>query len=370
MKSISVLIKPISGICNINCSYCFYKDLKKSGDVSNKGKMSKDTMKKLIENILVDFERGDFIEFAFQGGEPTLLGVGFYKEFIDYVNLVNTKKVNISYSLQTNGILIDEKWCEFFVENNFLIGLSLDGPEDINDKYRLDSLGNGTFKKIIETKEMFDKYRVDYNILTVLTNEIALNPKKVWQFIKYNQIRYIQFIPCLDNIDKIEEKEYVLKPENFAYFYKEIFRYWFQSLLDNENYSIGLIEQLITYLSGQSIGTCLIRGKCSPQYVIESDGSVYPCDFYVLEKYNSGNIRDNSVKEIFVNNAMQNFLEEKKETPKICSLCRYKNICNGGCKRLKNIMYLNEDKTFCGYQDFLDNNFKYISEIIKVISCG
>lgn len=368
MKSISVLIKPSSGSCNVNCLYCFYKDLEESGDVANKGIMSILTMKNLINNVFVDLDDGDSVEFAFQGGEPTLLGVDFYEKFVSYVKTMNRPNVNVNYSFQTNGVLLDDDWCRFFNKNNFLIGLSLDGPAYINDKYRVDYKGNGIYEKIISVKNMFDKSDVEYNILSVLTNELATKPEEIWKFIKEQDIKYIQFIPCLNDINNKSNSEYALTPENFAYFYKTIFQLWADSLYNDEYHSVGLIEQLITLLSGQSIGSCSIRGTCSPQYVVEADGSVYPCDFYVLEKYNSGNINTDSLREIFYNSAMQGFLTSEKNISNYCKKCKYLTMCRGGCKRLKNAVYLSDSEIFCGYKSFLDSTIDEMLNIANVLS--
>ena len=367
VKSISLLIKPGSGSCNVDCSYCFYKDLEESGDVLNKGIMTDSTIKNLVHNVFVDLDDGDSVEFAFQGGEPTLLGIDFYEKFVSYVKAMNRPNVNTNYSLQTNGILLDEDWCSFYNKNDFLIGLSLDGPAYINDKYRVDYNGNGIYEKIISVKNMLDKYNVEYNILSVLTNELATKPEKMWSFIKEEDIEYIQFIPCLDDINNKSNSEYALTPENFAYFYKSIFPLWRDSLYNNEYHSVGLIEQLITFLSGQSIGSCSIRGTCSPQYVVEADGSVYPCDFYVLEKYNSGNINKDSLREIFYNKAMQRFLTSEKSISDYCKKCKYLTMCRGGCKRLEKAVYLNDMETFCGYKSFLDSTIDEMLNIANVL---
>lgn len=367
MKSISVLIKPGSGSCNIDCSYCFYKDLQESGDVSNQGVMSEWTMKALIKNVFVDLDDGDYIEFAFQGGEPTLIGMEFYEDFVESVKNINRPNVNVSYSLQTNGILVDETWCDFFNKNKFLIGLSLDGPKVINDKYRVNQNGEGTYEKIINVKNMFDEKNIDYNILSVLTNELAREPELMWKFIKEEDIKFIQFIPCLDEIDNKLDSEYALNPENFAYFYKNIFNLWKESLYNNEYYSIGFIDQLITFLNGQSNGTCSIKGRCNPQYVIEADGSVYPCDFYVLKKYKAGNIRTDNLRKLFYNQSMQEFLTSDKNLSNYCKECEYLKICNGGCKRLEDAIYLNENENFCGYKSFLDSSITDMLNIGKAI---
>lgn len=365
MKSISILIKPSSETCNVDCSYCFYKELKSSGDVANKGNMTRSTMKNLIKNVYADLDDGDMVEFAFQGGEPSLLGLGFYRDFVDHVKYINRGKVYVNYSFQTNGIIIDDEWCEFFKDNNFLIGLSLDGPQDINDHYRLDYKGKGTYNDIIKTKNLFDKYRVEYNILSVLTNKLAKEPERIWHFIRENDIQYIQFIPCLDDINNSFHSEYALIPENFAYFYKKIFSLWKASLEEGDYYSISFIDQIINLLGGNNNVSCALRGRCSPQYVIESDGSVYPCDFYVLEDFNSGNINTNTLREVFYNPGIQNFLSSKEKIPDYCRKCNFLSICNGGCKRLKTAVYVNNSETYCGYQDFLQNTILDMASISK-----
>lgn len=363
MKSISLLIKPSSEICNVNCSYCFYKELKTSGDVTSKGAMKDSTMKNLIKNVFADLNDGDMIEFAFQGGEPTLLGLEFYKKFVGHIKYINRPRVNVNYSFQTNGIIIDEEWCKFFKENNFLLGLSLDGPKDINDYYRKDFQARGTYEYIMNTKKLFDKYNIEYNILSVLTNKSAKEAEKLWEFIRENHIEYIQFIPCLDDIHNKHNSEYALVPENFAHFYKTIFPLWRDSLEDGKYYSISFIDQIINLLSGNPNISCALRGSCSPQYVIESDGSVYPCDFYVLEEFNSGNINTNTLRQIFDNPAMQGFLSNKRRISVYCRKCKFLSICHGGCRRLEKAVYLNDSQTYCGYQDFLEST---IAEMISI----
>lgn len=364
MKSISILIKPTSGSCNINCRYCFYKDLQCSGDVKNTGLMSKLTMKSVIKNTLSCCDSGDHLEYAFQGGEPTLAGLEYFVDFVEYVDKINVKNIGISYSIQTNGILIDKNWCKFFKEHEFLVGLSLDGPREFNDKYRVDNEGTGTYDKIIQAKNLLEKYKVPYNILTVLTNEMAKHPDTIWGFIKDEDIDYIQFIPCMDELYS-GKTEYQLTPKNFAAFYKRIFDHWIVSIMKNELHSVNFIEQLITYLSGESRGTCMLRGQCSLQYVVESSGDVYPCDFYVLRDYLGGNLNYQTIEEIFYNKNMQKFLKEGGANNKICQNCNYKNICRGGCKRMKNIMYIDRSGDYCGYRDFLDYSLPVISKIIN-----
>lgn len=363
MKSLSLLIKPSSGACNIDCTYCFYKTLIKSESVTKNEFMTLETVDKLIGNVFASLKNGDFLEISFQGGEPSLMGLEFYKYFINKIQEENRPRIEVAYNFQTNGIFLDETWCEFFLENKFLIGLSLDGPKEINDKYRISSQGHGTFEKLMETKNLLDDFGVQYNILSVLTKDLAEKPKEIWDFIKENKLNYVQFIPCIEDLDHQESAEFALTAEYFSAFYNKVFKLWHQDFLKGNYYSISFIDQIINLIGRGAGASCAIMGRCSPQYVIESDGTVYPCDFYVLDRYACGNIRDKTLEETFYADNMQNFLKENKPLSPSCKTCRYFFICNGGCKRMKKAVYAGKDD-FCGMKDFLDKN---IAEIIQVI---
>ncbi|WP_100065048.1 radical SAM/SPASM domain-containing protein [Miniphocaeibacter massiliensis] len=367
MKDISVLIKPVSGSCNLKCKYCFYKDEIENRKIRNYGKMTKSVMEKLIDNIFLDLEKGDSVNFAFQGGEPTLIKIEFYKSFIDYVKRKNINKNNVSYSLQTNGIDISDKWCSLFKTNNFLIGLSLDCTKYFHDKNRITLNDKGSFQKVMDSKKYLEKYRVDYNILSVLTNEMAEYPREIFQFILDEKIKYIQFIPCMDELYVEKKSSYTLTPEKFAYFYKELFILW-KKEWDRGNYiSINFFDNVISLLKNGKAPNCGFTGNCSPQYVIEANGDVFPCDFYVLDDYYSGNITKNTIRDIFYNSSMQNFINSKQLISKYCKDCSIYNICRGGCKRQRYNMYLNNEENYCGYLDFLISCQDDIADVVQTL---
>lgn len=372
MKSINILLKPAS-YCNIICKYCFYNDISKYNDIKL-SKMNDELMVSVINNAIYCVEYGGSINFSFQGGEPTLAGLSFYKKFIWYFDKVNTKNIKVSYYLQTNGIIIDEQWCKFFKDNNFLIGLSFDLIPEIHNKYRKYKNLEGTYEKVLLTKKLFDEYEIDYNILTVLTNELSKRADEVFSKILIHNIKYIQFIPCLNGLYDNEMNDYYLHNRDFFNFYDVLFKLWKVEIEKNNIIYINFFYDIIPMLSSISPITCGMNGNCQLNFIIESDGSVYPCDFYTILKYKLGNVKNMSFlkmsKYLFIkskNSNEINFLGEKKYSD-LCRKCSYFNICGGGCPRMKQSMYINEeDIEFCGVKKFLDKNYYDIYKIWKIM---
>lgn len=365
MKRLSVLIKPASALCNIRCKYCFYADISSLREVKSHGKMKQAVMEKLIDNIFLDLNDGDEMLFAFQGGEPTIAGLSYFKSFVSYVKLKNRPHVKVSYSMQTNGILIDEQWCEFFKEHRFLLGISIDGGAKFHDVNRVDARERGTYERVLHTKKLFDVYGIDYNVLCVLTNQNARHPEKIFQFLMREKIKYVQFIPCLDDLEQQEKSYYALEPKRFAHFYNIMYQLWCKELQQGNYVSINFFDNIINYLQSGIVGACGLIGQCQPQYVIESDGSVYPCDFYALDENCMGFITENTLRELFQTSEMHNFLQcSSANTPNdFCEQCPFFKMCRGGCKRMKHAVYLNKQQNYCGYQTFLQNNIQSMLEI-------
>lgn len=365
MKHISVLIKPASSLCNIRCKYCFYADISSLREVKSFGKMTEETAEKMIANIYLDLEDGDQLTLAFQGGEPTLAGLKYFKYITQLVEQ-EQKKVTVHYALQTNGMLINEKWCEFFKEYNFLVGISIDGTPDFHDLNRVNAKGDGTFQRVIKTKELFDKYQVEYNVLCVLTNQLAKEAKKVFAFIKEHNIRYVQFIPCMDELNAESRNGYALTPKRFASFYRMILRLWLEEFRNGNYISIKLFDDLVNLFVAREVTACGILGQCQIQYVIEADGGVYPCDFYVLDEYRLGNIREQRLRELYMNKRATAFLCERPKLSKFCETCPFQKACGGGCKRMKDAMYVAPTEDYCGYQDLLKHFVPKIEEILRI----
>ncbi|WP_086348272.1 radical SAM/SPASM domain-containing protein [Candidatus Enterococcus clewellii] len=366
MKHLSVLIKPASALCNIRCSYCFYADVSSMREVRSFGRMLPETAEQMLASIYKELEDGDQLTLAFQGGEPTIAGLAYFEHIISLTE-IQEKSVAVHYTIQTNGMLIDEKWCAFFKNHDFLVGLSIDGHPLYHDMNRLDSKGRGTFRRVLETKRLFDTYEIDYNVLCVLTNPLAKEAKKVFQFIKDENIQYIQFIPCLASLDETEKDSYALTPKRFANFYQQLLKLWLRELKEGNYISIKLFDDLINLLVKRTVSACGMLGNCQIQYVIEADGSVYPCDFYVLDEYRLGYIQEQTLRELFEQKRSREFLCSKEKLSSYCESCPFFKACRGGCKRMKEVVYVDREETFCGYQAVLKSFVPKIETILQLL---
>ena len=348
MKHISFLIKPASSLCNMRCRYCFYADVSAHREVKSHGVMQSQTMRALIDRALGLGEDAE-VTFAFQGGEPTLAGLEFFRDFTRYVS---DHRINqtIHYALQTNGYLVDKEWAEFFHENNFLVGVSLDGYRDLHNWLRPDA-AQGTYDRVMHAIELLRAAQVDFNVLTVLTAQLAKHPQKVYKFYRQHKLDYVQLIPCLPGFDDEEGDEFSLTPEAFASFYKAFFRLWTEDFRRGHYMSVTLFDNVIPLFRGYPPQQCGMLGRCAPQFVVESNGDVYPCDFYVLDQYRCGNVQTDSLEDMATCDAVKTFLAEPRRDCSQCATCPFERICHKNCKRL-NVAYYRQD--YCGYRDFLE----------------
>lgn len=366
MKHISILIKPASSLCNLRCKYCFYANVSSLREIRSYGRMKNDITEKMIENIYADLEDGDELTLAFQGGEPTLAGLTYFKNLTRMVE-EQEKRVIVHYAIQTNGIVINEQWCQFLKQHNFLVGLSIDGHPLYHDMNRLDPRGRGTFQKVLHTKHLFDQYEIQYNILCVLTEQLAGEVNKVFKFLLEEKIEFVQFIPCLDDLQSNTKHNYGLTPGRFASFYHQLLKLWLAELQKHHYVSVKLFDDIVNLLVHKQVTSCGILGNCSVQYVIEADGSVYPCDFYVLDQFRMGYIQEKTLRELFEQEISHKFMCEKAPLQSYCQKCPFFNICRGGCKRMKDAVYVQEGIDFCGYQSLLKEFIPEIPNILNLL---
>ncbi len=353
MPPMSVLIKPASGSCNMKCEYCFYCDEQNKRAVASFGIMNEHTLRNVMRKTILHAD--GMCSIAFQGGEPTLAGIGFFHKVIEYGKYFNRKHIRIEYALQTNGLNINDEWCRFFKENNFLIGLSVDGTQDIHDKYRHTGSGKPTFEMVQKAAEMLDKYKVDYNILTVVHKEVADRIDEIYRFYKNKGWHYQQYIACLDPLFESPGKYgYSLLPADYGKFLIKLFDLWFSDLQINRQPYIRQFENYIAILFGRMAEACDQRGICGIQYVIEADGSVYPCDFYMLDEYKLGNINNTAISAMDEKRKEIKFIEESLKLTADCKLCEFYGICKGGCQRtrLKTGDALYKNYLCEGYKEF------------------
>ena len=367
MPPVSLLIKPSSGNCNMYCDYCFYCDETKKRTTESFGFMEEKTLKNLIRKFVLSATESCTI--AFQGGEPTLRGLEFFRKVIEYVDQYNKRHIHIHYALQTNGYYMTEEWCQFFRSNHFLLGVSVDGTREIHDRYRHGKNGEGSYNRVLASTELFDAYGVEYNILTVVHRRTAGAIREIYREYQKRGWKYLQFITCLDPLGEPRgQQEYSLLPEEYGVFLNTLFELWYEDLKKGRQPYIRQFENYVGILTGRVPESCEQRGICGIQNVVEADGSVYPCDFYALDRYCLGNINENSVAEIEEKRGEIGFVERSRNHSPRCQACRWFHICRGGCYRSREG---EPDNYFCqGYRIFFERNYEKLEEIAANLVSG
>lgn len=318
-------------MCNLRCKYCFYGDVSQKREIKNYGVMDEKTLECLVRQAFLEAKHS--VCFAFQGGEPTLAGLDFYRKLIEYQKKYNQNHLPVQNSIQTNGIVIDDAWAKFFAKHHFLAGLSMDGYKETHDCFRVDARGEGTFQKVQQAAKILEKNGAEFNLLCVVTNQIARHALKVYRFFKKSGFRYLQLIPCLDDFDTERNGEHMLSPQRYAEFLKIIFDQYYQDFMNRDYMSIRLFDNYVSMLMGMPPESCGLSGVCSCNFVVEADGSVYPCDFYVLDSYRLGNIHQNTFGEMRTSENAERFVKESASIDERCKKCKWFPICRGGCRR-------------------------------------
>lgn len=338
MKELQLLIKPVSCACDLDCGYCFYKDEAKKRQEADHGTMTADIMRAVVDKALASAQT---CVFGFQGGEPTLAGLSFFQEFTAYVEKRKRPGQRAVYTIQTNGTGLDERWLRFLKEKDFLAGISLDGVRKTHDENRKNYQGEGTFQQAFECAKNMQKMGIPFHVLCVLNAQTAPRAGAIYRFFMRKGFIHQQYIPCLDPLGEPRgQEQYSLTPGLYEEALNTLFDLWFQDKLQGRPVYIRQFENYVEMLRGGQPEACSMYGRCSMQNVIESDGTIYPCDFYALDAYQMGNIADPDVD--FEKLAAAAFGDEKQEQaffkkPAVrddrCPGCRWYPLCRGGCRR-------------------------------------
>ena len=361
---ISILMKPSSGQCNMHCDYCFYCDEMQNREQASYGFMSEDTLRSILKKVLLSGT--DSVSVAFQGGEPTLRGLHFFRAAVNYEKKYNHRKIPVHNAFQTNGYLLNEEWCRFFHDNHFLVGVSVDGTEFTHDRFRHGPGSSPTHAHILKNIELLEQYHVDYNILTVVNHVTAAHIEEIYAFYKEKGWIYQQYIPCLSGFGQEDQTEpWTLTSDDYSAFMIRLFNLWYADWQNGIFISNRTFENYLSILLGIPPEACDQRGICGIQYVAEADGSCYPCDFYMLDEMCLGNFNSTTLKEMDQKRNMIGFIERSMQVAEKCRACRWRTLCRNGCQRMrildKDELYRNQ---FCSaYTAFFEACAPRLQEI-------
>ncbi|HHT80461.1 MAG TPA: radical SAM protein [Sphaerochaeta sp.] len=357
---ITLMIKPSSAACNLDCDYCFYHETADNREVGCRPFMKDDVMVATITKALAEAKG---CTFAFQGGEPSLIGLPFYEKFVETVNRLNKDGDAINYAFQTNGVLIDEAWAKFFKKNNFLVGVSFDGFPRLHDMHRLDPQGKKSARKVLAGIAQLREHGAEFNILSVVTNELAENVDMMWDYMTRNNHRYLQFIPCMESLEGLGEKPF-LSAENYARFLKRLFDLWFNAWQSGKPISVRFFDNLVGMLAGYPPESCDMAGICSVQYVVESDGSIYPCDFFCDDDSYLGNVLADEFATLDAKRLEMRFIEDSPNSIDACASCQWKELCRGGCKRYRGEEGYRFCSTMLDFYPYVIRRFEHVARTL------
>ena len=323
----SLLVKPASAACNLDCEYCFYLDRETDPYAGAADRiMSLDTLETLVDGFL--FYSFPHSGFAFQGGEPTLAGLKFYETLVRLQQRHGRNGQTVGNSIQTNGILLNKDWCDLFRGYSFLIGLSLDGPEEIHDRYRVNKAGHPTAARVIEAVSLLRSAKVEFNVLCAVSQANVSKAGEVFRFFRKLGIEYVQFIPLAEFHPDGSPMPFTVSADEYGHFLCEMYNLWWP---ERRQMGVRFFENVAEALAGRVPGTCTLHESCDSYAVVEYNGDVYPCDFFVEKQWKLGNIEIDSWPEIARRQRRMAFAAKKATPHAACSVCEYQSLCRGGC---------------------------------------
>ena len=367
MRPFTLLIKPTGPDCNIACRYCFYTR-KTSIFGTGKHRMSDEVLEKLVGDYLK--LRFPVSALAWQGGEPTLMGLDFYKRLVALQEEHGADGQEVSNSLQTNAINLSDEWCEFLNEYKWLVGISLDGPRHFHDYYRLDKAGRGTYDRVMAALENCRRHKVEFNILTLLNDQNVVAPDELFDFFVEQKVEYLQFVPCVEKYPQTGKvADFAVTPEQYGDFLCRIFDRWWE--YGTDKISIRILDSLLSYMLQGRHTNCTFGRKCDDYMVIEHNGDVFCCDFFVDDDYRMGNILETPMEELMEGEVKRRFARRKRKVDNKCVVCRHYTMCRGGC--LKDRIVIDDDWTapsyFCeSYKQFFDYALPRLSQVAAKIT--
>jgi uncharacterized protein len=368
--ALGVLVKPASADCNLNCEYCFYHQ--RSTDPYAQAdrtpalrRMSLETLERMVGQLLP--LAGPQPNFGWQGGEPTLAGLPFFEHVVRKQQELKEQHQTISNALQTNAILLDKDWAQFLREHRFLVGVSIDGPQELHDKYRFDYGDNETFSRVMKRLDLLREHKVEFNLLCVVNRLTADRPEQIYEFLTGEGFQWLQFIPAVERDKRGRITPFSVTAKQYGNFLCRMFDCWYS---DGEpKVSVRLFDELVGIGAGQPPGSCQLNEVCGGLYVVvEHNGDVYPCDFFVESAWRVGNLVETPLAELVAGPVIREFAQIKPNAGTKCAKCRWQGICRNGCphyRSLGNGTFLDLDYLCEAYYRFYTHAIPKLQKLLQ-----
>jgi len=357
IRGCHVMAKPVSSRCNLQCRYCFYLE-KPPHPV-----MDDATLERFIQQHIAA-QPGEVVEFAWQGGEPTLAGLPFYQRVVALQQRYGTGK-KIRNSVQTNGILLNDAWCRFLRQQGWLVGISLDGPADLHDTYRRTRSGQPTHHRVIVAIERLKAHQVEFNLLTVINQHNSRQPARLYHYLKSLGTPFLQFIPLVEQDETGAVTSESVSPGRFGDFLTTVFDLWVQN--DIGQVFVQLFDSTLGVWSGYPAQMCAFSKRCGHAFALEANGDVYPCDHYVYPAYKLGNVHNISLHKVTQSQAAIRFGEQKyRLLAQACRVCPVRRLCRGDCPKHR----LHQGKSYLceSYFRFFTHSAPYMALMRNLIA--
>ncbi|TFG18582.1 MAG: anaerobic sulfatase maturase [Promethearchaeota archaeon] len=370
MRPFSLLIKPAGASCNLRCEYCFY--LHHLDPKHPAPRMSEEILEHLVKSYMETPQ--PVYGFAFQGGEPTLMGHKFYQKVVEFQKKFGKSRSQVANGFQTNGIGITDELGDLFHHYKFLVGVSMDGPPEIHNLYRKNVKGKPTHQMVMNGIKTLQKHQVEFNILTLVTQANVKRAKQVYRYLKKQEFYFHQYIPCVEWKSDNRLESFSITGEEWGQFLIDIFDEWAKE--DIHRVSIRHLDSIVEFLVYGSYNVCQMGRSCNTYLVVEANGDVFPCDFFVRDDLKLGNIMENTWDELLNSELLEKFAQHKTKYSNSCRECEFLRFCNGDCQKFRSYSDWTQPSglsSLCsGWQRFYEHALPPLKEIVqtKILNKG
>ena len=349
----TVLVKPAGPACNMACSYCFYRSKKERFAAPTR--MSPQTLETMTRQLLS--QSSEELTFSWQGGEPTLMGPDFFRQALQLQRRYRRPRQKIHNAIMTNGFALDTGWCQLFRESNMMVGLSIDGRRELHDEYRSSQHGQPTWQHAVRAARMLIDHGVVTNAVTVATDRSVDHGREIYRFLTGMGFDHLQFVPCVETDLQDPEKlaPFSVSPKGYGRLLCDLFDCWREDFVDRvPSVSVRWLDGVLHHYLGLPPTECTAADSCGKYLVVEHDGSVYSCDFFVDDDHQLGNLHEQSLGAMFHSRAHRDFGRAKGDLPPDCQRCEWLSHCHGGCP--KNRRLRSDGRTILceGYRHFFE----------------